>query len=76
VTLPLAALPGGDAAWWLATRVAEGVRGLGEGLLGFAGRAGERKAEYQRELARLSTEIDRINKLHGAFDVIYGRSSP
>jgi len=31
---------------------------------------------YQIELDRLSAEIDHINNLHGAFDVIYGRSSP
>ena len=72
----LSALPGGDAAWWLVNTVAEGVRGLGEGLQGFASQAGDQKRLYQIELDRLSAEIDHINNLHGAFDVIYGRSSP
>jgi len=72
----LSALPGGDAAWWLVNTVAEGVRGLGEGLQGFASQAGDQRRLYQIELDRLSAEIDHINNLHGAFDVIYGRSSP
>jgi hypothetical protein len=72
----LSALPGGDAACFLVNKVAEGVRDLGEGLQDFESSAGQRKGEYQRELDRLSKEIGHINNLHGAFDVIYRRSSP
>ena len=43
----LSALPGGDAAWWLVNTVAEGVRGLGEGLQGFASQAGDQRRLYQ-----------------------------
>jgi hypothetical protein len=74
--LALIPLPGVDEALWLVNGVAEGVAGLGGELQIFAAEAGDQKRLYQDELIRLSAEIEHISNLHGAFDVIYSRSSP
>jgi hypothetical protein len=72
----LSAFPGVDEALWLVNGVAEGVGGLGGELQLFAAEAGRQEEFYKLELNRLKQEIDRINSLHGAFDMIYRRSSP
>jgi len=72
----LSALPGVDDALWLVNSVAEGVAGLGGELQIFAADAGQKKRVYKIELDRLAQEIEHISNLHGAFDVIYGRSAP
>ncbi len=51
------------------------------GLLGtelhlFAGRAGQRKGEYEYELAQLERPIAHLESLRGAFDIMYQPSSP
>lgn len=72
----LSALPGGSTALYMLMTLSQGFTGLGAQLHQFAYRAGARKAEYKREIARLETRADHLSRLRGAFDVIYPRSSP